>query len=83
MKNNIVKYITTLKSIYNMYNLFLQVLLFDISDKNKGPRQVSKSNQHDHDDFFLDNGGPSNTNDKQKSRSSHPPHLKGRDIGII
>ncbi|XP_027836248.2 ATP-dependent DNA/RNA helicase DHX36-like [Aphis gossypii] len=51
-------------------------------DKNKGPRQGSKSNQHDHDDFILDNGGPSNTNDKQKSRSSHPPHLKGRDIGL-
>jgi len=62
----------------------LQVLLFDILDKNKVPRQQSKSNRgDDDDDFFLDNGGPSNMNDEQKSRSFHPPNLKGRNIGII
>lgn len=64
----------------------MQILLFDISDKNKVPRQQSISNHggdDDDDDFFLDNGGPSNMNDEQKSRSFHPPNLKGRDIGII
>lgn len=59
------------------------LLLFDILDKSKGPRQQSKSNHGDDDDFFLDNGGPSNMNDEQKSRSFHPPNLKRRDIGII
>ncbi|KAE9533247.1 hypothetical protein AGLY_009288 [Aphis glycines] len=50
-------------------------------DKNKVPRQQSKSNRgDDDDDFFLDNGGPSNMNDEQKSRSFHPPNLKGRNI---
>lgn len=64
----------------------LNKICFVISDKNKGPRQAksssSKSNQAD-DNYFRDDDGPSNLNDRQKPRSSHPPHLKGREIGSI
>jgi len=54
-------------------------------EKNKGPRQSksssSKGTRND-GDFFLDDDGPSNLNDKQKPRTSHPPHLKGKEIGL-
>lgn len=55
-----------------------------ILDKNKGPRQnksSSKNNRGD-DEFFMNSDGPSNPNDKHNHRS-HPPHLKGRELGSI
>lgn len=29
----------------------------------------------------MGDDGPSNLNDRQRPKSSHPPHLKGKEIG--